>query len=253
MVFMLFVLYPQKVEAVNGSTYKYRIVANLGFNKWQSIKHSTLSRRLNYYGYYYQNEYNMYKLVVPSNGYIKVQNKGAGDVEIYNSLPKTDMPLGVKSGYIYGSDSEYVAVTKGTYYFCSNTENAKIKITFTKINNSKNYCSALSKNLGSSKSETIVFNPGYEYARWYKIKLNKQKSITIKYQMLDGGNSRNSTVGFQLFKSNMNEIYCSNISGKDIIRTSILDKGVYYIKVSPCGESYYSGNHGGRIRVLSWQ
>ena len=54
-----------------------------------------------------------------------------------------------------------------------------LKWSFTKINHKSNYYRAKAASLKKGKKAAVVFDYGYEYAKWYKIKLTKKKKIFV--------------------------------------------------------------------------
>jgi hypothetical protein len=239
-VFMV-ICVPFKSEAkdiYNTSTLKQ--------NTWKKIKSVSYSYKNDedYFDYYY------YKITVPSNGYIKfdISGKSSYNIEIVRKLSKNTYDHCAW----FDDDSKpfYIALPKGTYYLHNShgDNEPKVRWSFVKASNPTNYCRAKAKTLASNKKETIVFNDGYEYDRWYKITLKKKQPITAYYSCLDYRISPTSPY-FSVYTAKGERINCPEFESGKSFKTPIQNKGTYYIKV----EKRSDWDTTGRIRTLRWK
>ena len=99
--------------------------------------------------------------------------------------------------------------------------------------------------LAPKKKIKLVFNHKYEFARWYKIKLTKRKTITLTLKGLDD----DSYTDFEIFDSERKEINCPRLTDTSY-RTETLPKGTYYLRID--GGRYYD-EWSGRMRQIMWK
>ena len=217
-------LVPQRVEA---STVKeVDKIENAPRNTWITVKHSggSWTTETTYF----------YKIVVPADGYIRIDAKnrtGDNNGELLFGLKrKKSGEMANSLGYLSypnlntGKSTDYRAVKKGTYYIHFNG-GVKFKWSFTKVKNTTNYCRARATNLAAKKKQTVVFQRGYEFSRWYKIVLKKKKTITVKIKALDSDHYGNPS--FAVY-DDMGEEVWSPRKGISKVR---LPKGTYYIRL----------------------
>lgn len=227
---------PLKTEAAD-KKYAYKII-NLKQNTNATIK-----------DYYWdRNTFTtcLYKITVPANGYITIQTNGSSSsFRIYKTI-KRNKPIYESENMAFCSGKKsYLVLPKGVYYIYSADEGKKIKWNFTKSKNPKNFCMVKAKTLAPKKKIKLVFNHKYEFARWYKIKLAKRKTITLTLKGLDGSSYND----FEIFDSQRQEINCPRLTDTSY-RTETLPKGTYYIRID--GGRYYD-EWSGRIYQIMWK
>lgn len=259
-VVLMAIFIPFKSEAKD--IYKYN-VSNLKQKTWKTLKEDSS---------FYKNDrifnYNICKITVPSNGYVRIDSSDKTSwINISTKLQKINSPIDSGKPYetLYGSKTYYEVFPKGTYYLYGDMYSTiKIRWSFVKASNPTNFCRAKAKSLASSKKETIVFNDGYEYDRWYKISLKKKQPITVYYSCLDSSVNPISPY-FSVYTSKGDRINCPEYESGKSFRTPIQKKGTYYIRIekrevssyygrnSNTGKEEYRWNSAGRIRKLSWK
>lgn len=194
--------------------------------------------------------YQMYKITLPSNGYIKAQVSSKNNtMYIYKSLPSgraLENPDAITT--LSSSSTYYKVLPKGTYYIRSSCD-LSLKWSFTKINHKSNYCRAKAASLKKGKKAAVVFDYGYEYAKWYKIKLTKKKKITVTKKVMDTLSPRTDLV---IYNSRGVRVQCSMLSGYRY-QTAKLPKGTYYIMVLRSFDRYESSFYEGRLDQITWK
>jgi hypothetical protein len=196
---------------------------------------------------------NALKIDVPSNGYAKIETKDANT--------KVFMSTGLKEGakvtefvYDYGltGSTTYCRVfPQGTYYLWTAEEkDVSLKYTFVKASSPDNYCRAKAAKLNSGKKQTIVFTDGYEYSRWYKIKLNKKKAITLNLNAVDGGEIEKY---FGVFDSKGKAVSVTAKTKNKTYKTATLKKGTYYVRIDYPFTWSEPGSAYARIKEFSWK
>lgn len=242
-IFVLAIFIPAKAEAVN--TYSYTIT-DLPQNKWMARKENVYANSTNNY----HAKYNVFKIKAPSNGYIKIESNDS-DSYIYSflRLPKDTSPFNDYYGCFHGENEYYAVVPSGTSYLHTDGTSNKIRWSFIKASNPSNNCRSKAKPLAKNKKETIVFNDGYEYSRWYKVTLKKKQPLTVNLKCLDSNDNI-----FQVFSSKGEEINCPPLIGYKTYRTMILPKGTYYIRIG-MGRNWDDNpwESEGRIKEFSWK
>lgn len=194
--------------------------------------------------------YHMYKITLPANGYIRTQASSKNyTLYIYRSLPSgryLENPDAITS--LSGSGTNYKVLPKGTYYIRSSCD-LSLKWSFTRINHKSNYCRAKAASLKSGKKAVVVFDYGYEYAKWYKIKLKKKKKITVTQEVMDSLSPRTNLA---IYDSRGYRVQFSMLSGMRY-QTAKLPKGTYYIMVSRSFDRNESSVYEGRLDQISWK
>ena len=212
-----------------------------------------------------------YRIDLPNNGYIMLtftaEDKDAFSADIYFYRKLSD--YGNISKAINWSELEgdhmtlYLALNKGVYYldlepYFEDGLQVKLKYNFYKNNPGTNYCRLKAKTVAAGKKTTICINNGYEFDRWYKIKLDSKKRITVTYKDLDY-NGDMYPVYCKLYDSAGKMCSCerSEIRNADgsytyKIKTKALPKGKYYFRVVVDESNAYNAKIG-RILFFSWK
>ena len=195
--------------------------------------------------------YHLYKISVPKNGFIKIvtSNRSAA-VRIYKSINWNEQPDASKYlvDSIYDLVQRYVVLPKGTYYLAVR-EKTKLKWTFTSMPNKTNYCRGRAATLNRGKKTMIAFNYGYEYDKWYKIKITNRKKITISLKPME---DYYGSIFFTLVNSRGIRVNSPQLS-RYTYQTAVVPAGVYYICLErsepKADEMYYYD----RLCQLSWK
>ncbi len=190
---------------------------------------------------------NYYKVVVKGEGYItlyaKNDKKGTAYFDLLNSKKKFFSDPCTVYSTNGKTDSIKVPVSKGTYYIRLNDTffggKAYVKYTFTSIKQPENYCIDNAIVLKSGKYKKIYQSPDYSYDRYFKIKLNTAKKITVtslsEAEIYDDeGDTVSTTDDFDNYN-------------RRIYKTKKLKAGTYYIRVQ---YSYYDETG---IYKVKWQ
>lgn len=216
-------LLPANAQAAE-KKYVYQSAGTLKAGRYMTTKAaSLLSNPAIYYAY---------KLTVPENGYITITRADTnGPIYLLPKLSKCDtkkMILENALDVTFNSQKDYMVVSKGTYYLCSPNQ-TKFKYSFTKSVQTANYCKEKAASLKAKKTTVICMNKGYEYSRWYKVKLTKKKPLTVIFKNL---RSELETLypNFTVYNSSWNVVACPLQSGTKY-KTGSLSKGTYYIRV----------------------
>ncbi len=227
---------PHKAEAK--ANYKYNIY-DLKKNVWTTLKGN------GYDGI--TTTYNLYKISVPQNGYITINRGKYDDIYFYKASIKTKGAIGSAYKSLYIDRKNIFVLPKGDYYL-NVSEDSKIKWNFTKASNTTNYCRAKAKQLANGKKETVVFNDGYEFDRWYKVVLKKKKPLTVNLKALDMDLSKS----FCVYNSDGEKINCPELISKKTYRTASIPKGTYYVKIKFTASSLWD-EYEPRIVQFSWK
>lgn len=122
---------------------------------------------------------------------------------------------------------EMFSLSKGTYYLLmennGGVKTAKARVLVQKAPDQGNYKKSKAVSLGANKVAYIANTPDCCYTRWYKIKLNKKKSISV---YTNEGHADRITI----FNSKMNRVKCA-IGDTKVTSERGLDAGMYYIRV----------------------
>lgn len=207
--------------------------------------------------------YHVYKIKIPSDGYISVKvnidkvttrhpNRSCARLFTTYKVGEDNSPDYFIAGFYEGEN--YMAIKKGTYYFCPSADKLKFKYVHHSVSHGSNYCMEKAKKLTSGKNMREVFAYGYEFTKWYKITLSKPQKIktfvrtmesTSRYGRIYGPEVELSVIyknGVKVKTTDLN--YYSKITGT-------LPKGTYYICVKrniPADDSEY---YGGRLISLT--
>lgn len=230
-----------------------------------SLKQNTIAN------YKFQVEYNstytvatlcdyVYKISVPSGGFIKVQYYGDRSGTLHKKInTKRELFGQPVAGYIH-KGSNYFALEKGTYYLHPEID-GKLKWSFVKMSVPSNYCRSKAQKLVAGTKKIVYFDRGYEFARWFKIVLPTSKRLTVYCDNLDVSEPFISHV--LVYKANGrvagrpdSEAYGKADSHR--YRTPVLTKGTYYICLSrvdfyAVGEDSGYIDEGGRLVHLYWK
>ena len=199
--------------------------------------------------YEYNYTYNMYKIIVPANGFIKINvSRTDTDVRIYK---KVNRGQGIGDNYLAelsGKKAYYVVLDKGTYYL-NTMYNARLRWNFTNVKNRTNYCRPRAIALRSNLKIYTTFRKGYEHDQWFKIKLTSKKKITVTLKQF-------SEIGVEVKLYNAKGKYIKTTEISDIsYRTAKLPKGTYFIRLQRWDERGSSDGFTKWARVcqLSWK
>ena len=184
-------------------------------------------------------------------GYIKVAVQSsnvfdeAGDIALCNSS-KTKLTA---EEWIYGrstsSNAQFYAVKKGKTYYLMMTNfdgKAKVKFTQTKITEKSG---ATKKKAVSVKAKKLVKGTiiaGEKQADWYKIKLTKNKKLTLLFDGKSQGSLKMTLYNKAGKKLDSNTIVYGNTS-YELESFSKYNKGTYYVKIersSAKSNGYYT-------------
>lgn len=193
-----------------------------------------------------------YKITVKGDGYITLSAAAVPTTLTGNMYGgSVRLCMADKDTAVYGKDGKYSVdfdksgkfasvqfpVSAGTYFIRSYSD-CKIKFNFKAVKPATNYCKAKATEMKKNKSVTIMQTPDYAGNRWFKIKLTKKQAITF-------------TGSVSLYSSDFKIVNANNVdvvglsnkwqstSGKTI-KTPVLKKGTYYVRVRETFDSYYS-------------
>lgn len=127
--------------------------------------------------------YYRYKVVIPGEGLLKVVlGKGSSRVSglslsMYSSADSEDI---LDDWFFSGKKKQTVLipVSRGVCYF-SGAAKSKMRFTFTAVKPGSNYCAQRAVSLKRGVKAKICQTPGYDYSRWYKIKLTRKQKISF--------------------------------------------------------------------------
>ncbi len=220
---------PHKAEAKD--YYNNQLVGTLKKNTWTTSKGTTRV----YSGSNTTHKYNLYKISVPANAYVKIDTKMETGLYLFDEFAKKRLPNFILESY---SGSTYKALPKGTYYICTR-DKTKIRYNTYKAAASANYCYSRAQNLASGKKAIFTDRDGYN--RWYKIKLTKRKAITFYFFNLSGSSTQFND--WALYDVNGTKLECpsSYSYNESVIGTAkspILVKGTYYLFIRDPHEAH---------------
>ena len=224
------------------STEKYNYkITTLKQKKWVTAKE---------YSYNYDTStytYNLYKISVPANSFIRVDCKNkSNDIYFFKSINRNNPPfMQDNSINIYSEIISRHVLPKGTYYIYANA-GTTFKWQSSTTKNPTNFCRSRSARLKAGYKKWEVFNYGYEFDRWYRISLTARKPITITMKDIaeDCGDDN-----FSIYNSRGYKVSCNELSDTNY-RTTVLPKGTYYIRVYT--RAYYDTHHD-RIYQFWWR
>lgn len=231
-------------------TYTYRITS-LGQKKTVTQKRDIERYNDNTYTYAYT--YYMYKINVPANGYLRIASSASSkEIKIYKSIDKTeeiDWQYENNVATLKGSRVYYRILPRGYYYIHADA-GTKFNWSFNRKKTVYNYCRAKAVGLKAAAKTGVYFTCGYEYDRWYRVTLTRNKTITVTFNRLDTDYS--SLNGFNIYDSQGKNINCPELT-KTSYRTGTLRKGTYYICVWSNSYADEDQEYEGRIVQLMWR
>ncbi len=242
---MLVVMVPHSAEAKNIYGYK---ATELKQNTWAATKPYSYKKE----GSDWHFTYDALKVTVPSDGYVKIDSKDKNDeIFISKASELVKFQYTVK---LSGSTTYYRVIPKGTYLMWTDNKDSGINVRFkfVKSADAGNYDRTRATSVASGKKTTVVFTDGHEYSKWYKIKLNKKKAITISTNIMDE-NTAGIKDYMKVFSSNGTEVKLTEKVKNKTYQSKTLNKGTYYIKIDyPYSWSDPWSNHA-RIQSFSWK
>lgn len=200
---------------------------------------------------------NVYKIKVPSDGYIKVKvnidkvksrhpNRACARLFTTYKVNAEDAPDYFIAGFYEGENC--VALKKGTYYFCPIATSLKFKWEHHSKSHGSNYCMSKAKKVTSGNKYTACFQYGYEYPKWFKITLSKKQKIQVTAKRMESSSryGRIGGPGFDVLIVNNKGIPVSITNdGYETKLTGLLAKGTYYICIQrriPADQDEYYGD-----------
>ena len=209
----------------------------------------------------YTTVYNQYKMVIPADGYIKVNIQGRHDhdgIDVFRK--KRVYNSGKLAPHIFKVDytdvrngKNIIPISKGTYYFEASfsgidTDTLPFSYSFTKTVFPANHSRAKAQTLKRGKKVEICQVPKKNYSRWFKIKLTKKQAITF---WSDQGNHA------AIFNEDLERLRIKRAGEKGIKYSTVqkLPKGTYYLRMSRAEFQYsYSENTDGYYyTTLYWK
>ena len=229
----------------------YRIIT-LKQKKWVTDK---------YDGKYF----NVYKLKIPSDGYIRLYinrsdlstaryRNHVGSVAIYTTW---NLENTTQLARFY-EKTNFFAVSKGTYYVDCN-DVVKFKWDFQPMAHGKNTTMAKAEKMSAGKNRSVCFNAGYDQTpKWYKVKLTKSNRIRVFVKPRDWNSLTLKQGGVRGPKV---AVFILNSKGKKLNKffvdryveqTSVLPKGTYYIRLERFKEEEKIEKYGSRVISFTW-
>lgn len=208
-------------------------------NKWVIVEESNEDCEDSYY-----------QITVEKDGYLTISTKNLAKSDYALFLYKKD-----GNGYTFvkqlgnvsreKSKTEKFAVKKGTYRIRVDAYEGKMKFkyTFTKAKYNKNYCPDNAISLKRNKEVVEVVTPGKFYDRWYKITLDKKKSITYWLGGEDGQ--------VLIYDSDFNQVDIVMDEDGNYSRFK-LKKGTYYVCIR-YNNINMNPNSGIRCTTFKWK
>ncbi|SFB70361.1 hypothetical protein [Butyrivibrio sp. YAB3001] len=244
-------VFPSKADAVDYN-YSYNI-ASFNQNTWVNAQKQSYTRSGKSCTY----NYCLYEIIVPESGYIKIDSKNQNSqLRIYQSLNKSGK-IGINTvvNNCKGASTYYAVLPKGTYYIFNNDSinDTQIRWKFVKTQAPFNYSKGRATELAAGKKEVINYSYDDEFDRWYKIKLTKNKTLSLDVKVLDDNNcsmlfdmrdSRGKTVKTQAVTKS---------GSSKLVRTDKLTKGTYYVRFYPREVLFQSKYSKGRLGTFSWK
>ena len=193
---------------------------------------------------------NYYKVVVPGEGYVTLSAKNTkGGIAFFDFLnSKKEFFSDPETVYSTNGkvDNIKVPVSKGTYYIRLNDDSyfglggyAYAKYTFTSIKQAKNYCMGKALTLKPGSFKKIYQTPKYSFDRFFKIKLDTAKKITVK--------SKSEVLIYDIEGNTVSTTDDFDNNNMRIYKTKKLKAGTYYLQVQ---YSYYDVTS---IYKVKWQ
>ena len=198
--------------------------------------------------------YYIYKINVPANGYLRIGSSASSkEIRIYKSIDKTkEIYWQNEVATLKGSRAYYRILPRG-YYYIQADPGTKFNWSFYRKKAVYNYCRARASSLKAGAKTGIFFTCGYEYDRWYRVTLTKNKTITVTFNRLDiTENYLTYLNGFEIYDSRGKYINCPELT-KTSYRTGTLRKGTYYIRVWRDSDNDEDHDYIGRIVQVMWR
>jgi len=191
---------------------------------------------------------NVYKIRVPSDGYIKVsvttkyiKNPSRGMLRNLYKIPvklytwyNVDSDFADDKYFIanFTSGESYIALKKGTYYFHSCCHGLRFKWEHAAVSRGRNDRMSRAETMTSGKTKRVYFAYGHEFTKWYKITLTKKQKIQVYARRMERRAHYTHVFGpgFQttIVNSKGKRINTTNIR-EYLQLTGLLPKGTYYI------------------------
>ncbi len=196
--------------------------------------------------------YFIYKINVPANGYIRIASSSTSkEIRIYKSINnKNDIYSQDCIVSLKGSRAYYRILPRG-YYYIQADSGTKFNWSFGRRKTVYNYCRARAVSLKAGAKTGVFFTCGYEYDRWYKVTLTRNKTITVTLSRLDA-EYNSSLNGFDVYDLQGKAVNCPELT-KTSYRTGTLRKGTYYIRIWRDRDEDEYGDYRGRIVQVIWR
>ena len=233
-LFITLLLFPAAVHAEDRYTYKIKSL-HAG-----SIVTAAGSTAKTYEGnYVWSQTVTVYKISVPSKGYVRVKAAGSSTPYLYllkSNLNKKVHPSAqtnwMADGSLKGHNLTqwlglgYASVKKGTYYIYAE-KGTRFQYNFKKQSTKpSNTGSSKAIKIKSGTTEYTYINKGYKRIRWFKISVPSNKVLTIILKSFFTGESWTQV---KVYDSKLKSVYLQ--TGTQISKTLALKKGTYYIKL----------------------
>lgn len=196
----------------------------------------------------------IYKINVPANGYLRIASSATSkEIKIYKSIDKTeeiDWQYENEVATLKGSRAYYRILPRG-YYYIHADPGTKFNWSFNRKKTVYNYCRARAVSLKAGAKTGVFFTCGYEYDRWYKVTLTRNKTITVTLSRLDA-EYNSSLNGFDVYDLQGKAVNCPELT-KTSYRTGTLRKGTYYIRIWRDRDEDEYGDYRGRIVQVIWR
>ena len=216
---------PLQVSA-NSDTYTYRITT---LDQKKTVTQKKDTKRCNTSNGSYSYTHYLYKIYVPANGYLRIASSSSSkEIKIYKSINKNKNILSSEELVSLFDSRVYYRILPKGYYYIQADPGTKLNWSFNRNKTIYNYCMAKASPLKAGVKTGVFFTFGYEYDRWYKVSLPRNKTITFTFNRLDPEDSILN--GFILYNSRGYRVNCPYEYGS-IYRTGTLRKGTYYIRV----------------------
>ena len=197
-----------------------------------------------------------YKFKVTEPGYIKIW-QDVSKVSYRHNYPRLNIETGYGDNGVSiiraSGDMKCFALPKGTYYFFGSHSGMRFKYEFVKQARTSNYCMAKAETVAAGKNKTLVFDYGYEFTKWYKVKLTKSKKIRIWAASKDGfGDFEPLVISSTGEKMDVSFLYANKC------QTDLLPKGTYYIllprdlEANSSHHRYAQGYYVERVVSFTW-
>ena len=213
---------------------------------------------------------NVFKIRVPSDGYIKVsvstkyiKNKSRALIRRFYKIPvalytwyNVDSDFAEDKYFVadftYGES--FVALKKGTYYFRAGCPGLRFKWEHAAVNPGSNDRMSRAETMTSGKTKRVYFAYGHEFKKWYKITLTKKQKIQVYARRMErkAYYAHVFGPGFQttIINSKGKKINTSKLT--DFSRlTGLLPKGTYYIALKRLTPKTRREGYGDRLIHLN--